>query len=104
MGHRMGFAVKLLGDGGLPSHDARRWQSGPHLSVSLDHLQAILERLDSIDVRMSRMPSALAPYATHPALPQFHRQVEECGEQLSRVGARAAELGIRLSFHPGQYV
>ena len=32
---RLGFAVKVLGDGGLPSHDTRRWQSDPHLSVSL---------------------------------------------------------------------
>src|SRR4051794_26458447 len=101
---RLGFAVKVLGDGGLPSHDTRRWQSGPHLSVSLERLEAILERLDAIDVRMYRMPSALAPYATHPDLPQFHGQVEECREQLAGVGARARELGVRLSFHPGQYV
>ena len=101
---RLGFAVKVLGDGGLPSHDARRWQSRPHLSVSLERLAAILERLDSMDVRMYRMASALAPYATHPDLPQFHRQVEECAEHLARVGARARELDVRLSFHPGQYV
>jgi UV DNA damage endonuclease len=105
--HRLGFAVKVLGDGvrpPLPSHDARRWQSGPHLSISLERLAAILERLDELDVRMYRMTSDLAPYATHPDLPQFHRQVEECGEQLAAVGARARELGIRLSFHPGQFV
>ena len=101
---RLGFAVKVLGDGGLPSHDARRWQSGPRLSVSLERLEAILERLDRLDVRMYRMASALAPYATHPDLPQFHRQIGECAEQLARVGARARELDIRLSFHPGQYV
>src|SRR3954452_12529946 len=103
MAHKLGFAVKVLGAGGLPSHDTRRWQSGPHLSVSLDHLAAILERLDALDVRMYRMASGLAPYATHPELPQFHRQVEECGERLAAVGARAAQLGVRLSFHPGQY-
>ena len=105
--HRLGFAVKVLGDGSLPplpSHDSRRWQSGPHLSVSLDRLAAILERLDALDVRMYRMTSGLAPYATHPDMPQFHRQVEECEAQLAAVGARARELGIRLSFHPGQYV
>jgi UV DNA damage endonuclease len=101
---RLGFAVKVIGDGGLPSHDTRRWQSGPHLSVSLERLAAILERLDALDVRMYRMASALAPYATHPDLPQFHRQVQECAGQLARVGARARELDVRLSFHPGQYV
>jgi len=102
--NRLGFAVKVLGDGGLPSHDTRRWQNRPHLSVSLARLEAILERLDAIDVRMYRMASALAPYATHPDLPQFHHQVQECAQELARVGARARELDIRLSFHPGQYV
>ena len=77
MTHRLGFAVKVLADGGLPSHDTRRWQSGPHLSVSLDRLDATLDRLDALDIRMYRMASALAPYATHPDLPQFHRQLEE---------------------------
>jgi UV DNA damage endonuclease len=53
---------------------------------------------------MYRMASALAPYATHPDLPDFHGQVDECASQLERVGARAKRLGIRLSTHPGQYV
>jgi UV DNA damage endonuclease len=101
--HRLGFAVKVLGDGGLPSHDTRRWQSGPHLGVSLDRLEAILDRLEQTDVRMYRMPSSLAPYASHPELIQFHGQVESCAERLGAVGARARELGVRLSFHPGQY-
>lgn len=105
--HRLGFAVKVLGDRTHPplaSHDARRWQSGPHLGVSLDRLEAILERLDALDVRMYRMTSDLAPYATHPDLPQFHGQVEECAERLAAIGARARQLDVRLSFHPGQYV
>jgi UV DNA damage endonuclease len=101
--HRLGFAVKVLGDGGLPSHDTRRWQSGPHLDVSLDRLEAILARLEATDVRMYRMPSSLAPYASHPELDQFHGQAEECAERLAAVGERAREAGVRLSFHPGQY-
>ena len=101
--HRLGFAVKLLGDGGLPSHDTRRWQSGPHLSVSLERLRAILDRLDALDIRMYRMATALAPYASHPDLPQFHRQVEECAEDLAATGRLARDRGIRLSTHPGQY-
>jgi UV DNA damage endonuclease len=100
---RLGFAVKVLGGGGLPSHDARRWQSGPHLRVSLARLAAILEYMDTEDLRMYRMASALAPYASHPELTQFHRQVDECALELEAVGARARELGIRLSSHPGQY-
>ena len=101
--HRLGFAVKVLGDGGLPSHDTRRWQSGPHLEVSLELLQAILDRLEARDIRMYRMATALAPYASHPDLPQFHRQVDECAEPLAKVGRLATARGIRLSTHPGQY-
>jgi UV DNA damage endonuclease len=101
--HRLGFAVKVLGDGGLPSHDARRWQSGPHLRHSLANLRAILDRLDALDVRMYRMATALAPYASHPELPQFHDQVRECAAELAEVGALANARGIRLSTHPGQY-
>ena len=101
---RLGFAVKVLGQGGLPSHDARRWQSGPHLRHSLEALQAVLRYLDRHDIRMYRMTASLAPYATHPDLPQFHGQVEECADVLAETGALASELGIRLSSHPGQYI
>ena len=104
MSHRLGFAVKVLGDGGLPSHDARRWQSRPHLRESLDRLEAIVERLERDDVRMYRMSSSLVPYGSHPELPQFHGQVEECADELAALGARVRAAGIRLSFHPGQYV
>ena len=100
---RLGFAVKVLGEGGLPSHDTRRWQSRPHLRTSLACMRAVLAYLDRRDIRMYRMATALAPYASHPELTQFHGQVEECAEELAGVGAQARSLGIRLSTHPGQY-
>ncbi len=100
---RLGFAVKVLGDGGLPSHDTRRWQSGPHLRISLRYLTQILRYLHAQDIRMYRMATALAPYASHPDLPQFHTQLEECAEELAEIGSLARELAIRLSTHPGQY-
>jgi UV DNA damage endonuclease len=102
--HRLGFAVKVLGEGGLPSHDARRWQSRPHLSVSLERLETILGYLDRNEIGMYRMSSSLAPYATHPDMPQFHGQVAECAAQLQGLGARIREQEVRLSTHPGQYV
>jgi UV DNA damage endonuclease len=100
---RLGFAVKVLGAGGLPSHDTRRWQSGPHLSVSLHHLEAVLDHLAATGIRMYRMATALAPYASHPDLPQFRDQPRACAERLAAVGARARAHGVRLSTHPGQY-
>jgi len=58
---RLGFAVKVLGDGGLPSHDTRRWQSEPSLGVSLDRLEAILRFAADRQIDMYRMPTGLAP-------------------------------------------
>jgi UV DNA damage endonuclease len=101
---RLGFAVKVLGDGGLPSHDARKWQSGPHLRWSLEALHGVLDYLERQSIDMYRMTASLAPYATHPDLPQFHGQVAECGTELAEFGARARALGVRLSSHPGQYI
>jgi UV DNA damage endonuclease len=101
---RLGFAVKVTGREGLKSNDARRWRTGPHLSVSIGYLREILEYLDEIDVRMYRISSDFVPYSTHPDLPQFHGQVAECRDELEAVGRRARELGVRLSLHPSQYV
>jgi hypothetical protein len=66
---RLGFAVKVLGAGGLPSDGTRRWQSGPHLSVSLDRLEAILGYLEYNAVGMYRSATGVAPCASHPDLP-----------------------------------
>ncbi|MDX6732761.1 MAG: damage endonuclease [Baekduia sp.] len=100
---RLGFAVKVLGDGGRPSHDARRWQSGPSLGVSLDCLEAVLRYAAEHEIGMYRMATALAPYASHPDLPQFRDQPARFAQRLSEVGALARQLGVRLSTHPGQY-
>lgn len=97
---RMGFSVTVLGQAGLKSHDTRRWQNAPHLSVSLAYLRDILGYLDRAGIRMYRMSSDLAPYLTHPDLPQFASQIEECLPELALVGEMATALDIRLSFHP----
>ena len=99
---QLGFAVKVLGED-LPSHDTRRWSSDPHLRVSLERLEAILRYLDAQDIRMYRMATALAPYASHPEHTRFRSQPQECAARLAAVGALASDLGIRLSSHPGQY-
>jgi UV DNA damage endonuclease len=101
---RLGFAVKVLGEGGLATSDARRWQSGPHLRHSLELLHGVLDYCDRHDLRMYRFSASVAPYATHPDLPQFHGQVDECRDELAAFGARARELGMRLSTHPSQYI
>jgi len=101
---RLGFAVKVLGQKGLKSNDSRRWQSDPHLRVSIGYLAAIFRYLDKKQIDMYRMSSDIAPYATHPDLPQFHDQIRECAAELRDLGAEARRLSLRLSMHPSQFV
>jgi UV DNA damage endonuclease len=101
---RLGFAVKVLGRPDLPANDTRRWQSGPHLRVSLGYLRAIFAYLQEARIGMYRISSDLAPYVTHPDMPQFHRQIEECADELADLGALARAQGLRLSLHPSQYI
>lgn len=104
--HRLGFAVKVLGTPEpLKEADKRRWQSGPHLRHSIELLHRVLDHLEAIDVRMYRMSSSVIPYGSHPDLPQFdyRRQLDDCADAVSELGARARAMGLRLSTHPGQY-
>lgn len=101
---RLGFAVKVLGRDDLKSNDSRRWQQSPHLRVSLEYLNRIFDYLATQKIRMYRISSDLAPYVTHPEMPQFHRQIEECAAELRALGRRARALDLRLSFHPSQFI
>jgi UV DNA damage endonuclease len=96
---RLGFPVKILGQGGLKSHDSRRWQNDPHLSVSLAYLRDIFLYLGRQDIHMYRMSADLAPYVSHPDLTGFHGQIEDCRREILQLGAMAKELDLRLSFH-----
>ena len=101
---RLGFAVKVMGQPGLKSNDTRRWQQNPHLRVSLGYLCEIFAYLRKHKIHMYRMSSDLAPYQTHPDMPQFHGMIRECRNELAHVGAIARAQNLRLSFHPSQYV
>lgn len=101
---RLGFPVKILGEPHLKSNDARRWQSGPSLGVSLQYLDAIFDYLSRHGITMYRMSSDIAPYATHPDLPQFHNQLKTFSKDLRRTGDKAQQLGLRLSLHPSQFI
>ena len=101
---RLGFPVKVLGRPELKSNDTRRWGKNPHLKTSLEYLDQILDHLVRHKIGMYRMSSDLAPYATHPDMPQFHGMVAESDAELRAIGAKARRLDIRLSFHPSQFV
>ena len=101
---RLGFPVKVLGKPGLKSNDTRRWQQSPHLRVSLAFVRDIFAYLKQRDITMYRLSSDLAPYLTHPELPQFRDQIAECARELEDLGVIARSQHLRLSFHPSQYI
>jgi UV DNA damage endonuclease len=100
----MGFPVKVLGEKGLKSNDSRRWQSEPHLRVSIAYLLDIFRYCQRQKITMYRMSSDVVPYATHPDLPQFHGQIRACRAELRQLGDEARLLNLRLSMHPSQFV
>lgn len=100
---RLGFPVKVIG-AALRSHDSRRWQNAPHLSVSLAYLRDIFEYLHRKQIRFYRLAGQLAPYLTHPDLPAFHRQLEECTTELASTGDQIRAYGLRVTLHPAHYV
>ena len=101
---RLGFPVKVMGKPDLKSNDTRRWQQNPHLRVSLGYLCEIFAYLRKHKIHMYRMSSDLAPYQTHPDMPQFHRMIDECRDDLAWVGNIARTQDLRLSFHPSQFI
>src|SRR5690349_20535045 len=101
---RLGFPVKVVGGGGLKSHDTRRWQQKPHLRTSIEYLHQVFEYLDSEEIEMYRISSDIAPYLTHPEKPEFRNQIKEARKELESLGAIARGQGLRLSFHPSQYI
>jgi UV DNA damage endonuclease len=103
--YRLGFAVKVLGNGGLKTADTRRWQNGPHLSRSVELLDVVFDYLAVNGLSMYRLSSGTVPYGTHPDLPEldYRRQIDACSDRLAALGAKADTLGLRLSTHPGQY-
>jgi len=101
---RLGFPVKVMGRPDLKSNDTRGWRKNPNLRTSLEYLDAVLDYLVQVEIDMYRMSSDIAPYATHPDMPQFHGMVAESDAELAAFGRKARDLDIRLSFHPSQYI
>jgi UV DNA damage endonuclease len=93
-----------MGRPDLKSNDTRGWRKNPHLKCSLEHVDKILDYLAKVGIDFYRLSSDLAPYATHPDMPQFHNMVAESDAELAAFGKKARALDIRLGFHPSQYV
>lgn len=64
-------------------------------------LERILRWNSEHGVRLFRIGQSLVPFASHPGFP--YDWAAEHGGELEHAGDLARSLGIRLSFHPGQY-
>ncbi|MFC3606895.1 UV DNA damage repair endonuclease UvsE [Stutzerimonas tarimensis] len=79
--------------------------------VMLHNLDAQLRMLDYVGtlppgLRMLRLSSDLLPFYSHPEVADFYQRHEvqdRLATRFGEIGERARELGVRLSFHPGQY-
>jgi UV DNA damage endonuclease len=103
MRYRLGIPVKVVG-APLRAYDSRRWPQQPHLSVSLAYLRDLFGYLYQHKICLYRLAGQLAPYLTHPDLPHFHRQLEECATELATLGDLARQYHLRLTLHPAFYV
>jgi len=104
---RLGFACIVMGKDGIKkAADGRRPQNDPHLRHSLEGLLETIEYCSEVGIRMYRIPSGLVPYATHPDHPRFwwEKQLSEASDEVAAVRAAVERTGIRLSFHPSQFV
>ena len=97
---RLGFSIRILGASNLPSHDARSWDDGAHLSMSLAYLRDVLLYLQANDIQLYRMHSRLlaSTLVEDPALRQT--QIRECRALIDALQVRIAESGVRLTLHP----
>jgi UV DNA damage endonuclease len=103
-GQKFGAAAKIIGPD-LPTADARIAKNEPHLRNTLGYLDQVWSYLHDKQIRMFRLSGDSVRYATHPDYPhlQWNQQRLEAAEELLLIGDRARALGLRLSFHPGQY-
>jgi UV DNA damage endonuclease len=80
--------------------DADRMRS--LVEENLRGLEAILLWNHDHAMGLFRLSQQLIPFASHSEFP--YDWEEEHGSELGRVGRLAADLGIRLSLHPGQFI
>jgi UV DNA damage endonuclease len=72
------------------------------VEANLRDLEAILRWNRAHAMGLFRLSQQLIPFASHSDFPYDWQQ--EHGSELTRVGRLAADLEIRLSLHPGQFI
>lgn len=81
-------------------HDAERVRN--LVRDNITDLEKMLHWNSRHGVELFRMGQSLIPFASHPDFP--YDWASEHRDDLARTGEMATSLGIRLSFHPAQFV
>ena len=133
MTSKIGFACKWIDypeqvDGIKPKDDCKQYNTGSttitwlnrqtkdvaeqklwNLMVqNLESTRKLIERVGQLEesLRMVRISSDLLPAYTEPTWSYFWRRtdvMDYCSRVFSNIGDVARTLGVRLSFHPGQF-
>ncbi len=98
--YRLGFSIRVYGSPDLPSHDARRWSEGSHLSINLAFLRDICLFLQTNRIHLYRMHSNIIPAELYADPVALGRQLDECQAQMEQLQQLIRLAEIRLSFHP----
>ncbi len=98
---RLGFPVKVMGRPRPQDQRHPPLAAGPALSASPSATSATSSPTSGKhDIRMYRMATDLAPYHTHPDMPQFHTMVEETREDLAHIGRARPGAGTAPQLSP----
>jgi len=133
MNARIGFACKWIDtpeqtDGIKPKDSARQYTTGTTTvawlarqtrtvaeqklwDLMISNIEAtckLVEKVGTLDesLRMVRLSSDILPVYTHTDWTSFWSRsdvVAYCGRHFGHIGKLARDLGVRLSFHPGQF-
>ena len=133
MTKKIGFACKWIDhagqvDGIKPKDDAKKYNTGGTtvawlnrqsrdvaeqklwdiMEQNLASTKLLVERVGQLEenLRMVRLSSDLLPVYTEPTWSYFWRRpdvMDRCSRGFSDIGITARNLGVRLSFHPGQF-
>ena len=76
----------------------------PKVGSVTEHLREGHLRADGHGVAAGLLAGQLAPYLTHPDLPNFHRQIDECATELAALGDVARQYRLRLTLHLAHFV
>jgi UV DNA damage endonuclease len=131
--HKLGFACKWIDrpdqmNGIKPKDDAKQYNTGSTtvswlnrqsqqiaeeklwnlMKDNIESIRKLVERVGALDenLRMVRLGSDILPVFTEPSWSWFYRQSDVrayCEREFRKVGDLARKMGVRLSFHPGQF-